>query len=305
MIEVRLSTTAADDALSGEIYNTVWPEYAYAPEDAQAFKESMHDADDHLALLDGAVAGSAFTAVRPDRPQIVFGLVTVLEQYRGRGVGTALYDAVSRWAAARELTTLEGVVAEDDAVSRSFVEKRGFHTTERYERMVLQLADVADVAVAAPEGVEVTLWRDGDGLATGIYEVAAEAYPDTPGAEDDVLEPFDVWLEHDLRRFDSRGATFVALARNEVVGYAQLTSTAARPGVGAHAFTAVKRDWRGKGVAGALKRAELAWAKTQGFQQLVTQNEERNEPILRLNERLGYRPGKARLFVTGPLSGGV
>jgi GNAT superfamily N-acetyltransferase len=171
--------------------------------------------------------------------------------------------------------------------------------------MVLLVASVEDVAVAAPEGVEIIRWHEGDGLATGIYEVAAETYPDMPGAEDDVLEPFDLWLDHDLRRFDSRGATFVALASEEVVGFAQLTTSAARPGVGAHAFTAVKRDWRGKGVAGALKRAEIAWAKEHGFEQLVTQNEERNEPMLRLNERLGYRRGDARLFVTGPLSAGA
>jgi GNAT superfamily N-acetyltransferase len=58
----------------------------------------MHEADDHLAVLDGVVAGSAFSAIRPDRPDLVFGLVTVPEQHRRRGVGSALYAAVSRWA---------------------------------------------------------------------------------------------------------------------------------------------------------------------------------------------------------------
>jgi RimJ/RimL family protein N-acetyltransferase len=50
------------------------------------------------------------------------------------------------------------------------------------------------------------------------------------------------------------------------------------------------------GVAGALKRAEIAWAKQSGYRRLHTFNGERNEPIRRLNERHGYKlePG----FVT-------
>jgi hypothetical protein len=78
MIEVRTSTSAAEDARSNEIYNAVWPLDAYSSEDARAFKEAMREADDHLGFLDGTVAGSAFTAIRPDRPDVVFGLVTVL-----------------------------------------------------------------------------------------------------------------------------------------------------------------------------------------------------------------------------------
>ena len=265
MIETRTSAGAAEDARSNEIYNAVWPYDAYSNEDARAFKEAMREADDHLALLDGTVAGSAFSAIRPDRPDAAFALVTVLEQHRRRGVGSALYDAVSRWSADRGRDAIESFVDEDDTTSVAFVEKRGFRTIERYERLTLDLARVADSSVAPPDG-----------------------------------------LEHELRRFEGTGgAMFVALAGTEVVGWAQLTASAATPGVGRHAFTAVKRDWRGKGVAGALKRAQIAWAKQAGFEQLVTRNEERNAPMRRVNERLGYRPARARLFVQGPLSGAV
>jgi GNAT superfamily N-acetyltransferase len=305
MIDVKTSTTAADDARSNEIYNAVCPRYAHSTEDARSFKQTMRAADDHLALLDGELAGSAFTAIRPDRPDVAFGLVTVPEEHRRRGVGSALYDTVSRWAARHDLSVIEGIVEEDDAAGRAFVERRGFEATERYERMVLVLASARKLAVAAPDGVEIARWREDDGLAREIYEVAVEAYPDTIGAEDDVLEPYGDWLDNDLRRLDKTGATFIALAEGQVVGYAQLTTTGARPGVGAHAFTAVKRAWRSRGVAGALKRAAIEWAKASGLRQLVTQNEERNVPILRLNERLGYRPESARLFVRGPLSPGA
>jgi len=53
------------------------------------------------------------------------------------------------------------------------------------------------------------------------------------------------------------------------------------------------RAFRGRGIAGALKRAEIAWAKREGYEKLETSNEVRNEPIRRLNERHGYvvQPG--------------
>jgi GNAT superfamily N-acetyltransferase len=306
MIEVRTSTSAAEDARSNEIYNAVWPLDAYSSEDARTFKEAMREADDHLGFLDGTVAGSAFTAIRPDRPDVVFGLVTVLEQHRRRGIGSALYHAVSRWSAERGRDAIESFVDEGDAASVAFVEKRGFLTIERYERLTLDLAGITGPPVAPPDGLEVTLWDGTDDLARRMYEVALEAYPDAPGGDEDVVEPFDEWVAHELRRFEGTGgATFVALAGTEVVGWAQLTASAAAPGVGRHAFTAVKRGWRGKGVAGALKRTQIAWATHAGFEQLVTRNEERNAPMRRVNERLGYRPARARLFVRGPLSAGA
>ena len=46
----------------------------------------------------------------------------------------------------------------------------------------------------------------------------------------------------------------------------------------------------------------MAWAKEHGYERLSTNNEERNEPIRRLNERYGYRPAPGRIFVRGPLA---
>jgi GNAT superfamily N-acetyltransferase len=86
-----------------------------------------------------------------------------------------------------------------------------------------------------------------------------------------------------------------------VVGYAKFSLGDARPNVAFHDMTGVKRSWRGRGVAGALKRAEIAWAKNNGYARLETFNEERNEPIRRLNERHGYRPTPGQIIVRGPI----
>jgi len=99
-------------------------------------------------------------------------------------------------------------------------------------------------------------------------------------------------------------ATFAALAGDEVVGFAKFSLTAARPRVASRDLTGVKRAWRGRGIAGALKRAQIAWAKREGYERLETANEMRKEPIRRLNARLGYRPAPGRIFcsVLSPVS---
>ncbi len=64
-------------------------------------------------------------------------------------------------------------------------------------------------------------------------------------------------------------------------------------------MTGVLRAWRRRGIAGALKRAEIAWAKENGYEKLSTGNEERNEPIRKLNEQYGYVLGPGTVNVRG------
>jgi GNAT superfamily N-acetyltransferase len=117
-----------------------------------------------------------------------------------------------------------------------------------------------------------------------------------------VAEPFEDWMAHHMRRpADSPEATFIA--GQEVVGFAKLSLTA--PAAAGHAITAVKRAWRGRGIAGALKAAEINWALANGYTELHTSNEERNTPIKRLNARLGYRPGTGRIHLVGPIISGL
>ena len=117
------------------------------------------------------------------------------------------------------------------------------------------------------------------------------------------MEPFEDWLAHQMQGSgDLPEATFLALAGSEVVGYSKFSLTAAQPTTANHDMTGVKRAWRGRGIAGALKRAQIAWAKEQGYERLATQNEIRNEPIRRLNERLGYQEAPGVIIVRGPLA---
>jgi L-amino acid N-acyltransferase YncA len=107
--------------------------------EVDSFKSSARDYADFLARLDGEVAGSAVAAIQPQRGDVVLTLVTVLADKRRQGAGTALYRAVSEWAGACGLDVLQTRVAEDDAESLSYAERRGFVAIERNPRMILDL----------------------------------------------------------------------------------------------------------------------------------------------------------------------
>ena len=137
--------------------------------------------------------------------------------------------------------------------------------------------------------VEIVPWADHPELTRGLYEVYLEAAPDIPGEDEAELPAFEQWLANDMQGAGDRPeATFIAVEQGTVAGYAKLSIASGGGDVAWHDLTGVRRAWRGRGIAGALKRAEIAWAKANGFRRLVTQNEERNEPVRRLNERHGY-----------------
>jgi GNAT superfamily N-acetyltransferase len=239
----------------------------------------------------------------PQRPNFGFVLLTVLPEHRRRGLGNALYLEASAWLAERDVHQIDGRVSEDDEESIAFAKRRGFEEVERNRRMVLDLTALDPLPIDPPERIEIVTWAERLDLAPGIYEVACEAFPDVPGVDDERMEPFKDWLAHEMQGSgDLPEATFLALAGSEVVGYSKFSLTAAQPTTANHDMTGVKRAWRGRGIAGALKRAQIAWAKEQGYEQLATTNELRNEPIRRLNARLGYREAPGHIVVRGPLA---
>jgi GNAT superfamily N-acetyltransferase len=299
---VRRTAGREDEEMSLAIYNEVWPQNAITFDEVESFKASTLAYSDSLAEIDGLTVGSAFVAILPQRPDVGYGAVTVREPYRRRGAGTALYRGISAWCVERGLDTFEARMEADDEASLGVILRHGFAEIGRDTRMVLDLTATDAPPLDAPLGIEIATWAERPELARGMYDVAVDAYPDVPGSRDDEMEPFEDWLAHDMQgSADRPEATFVAIAGDEVVGYSKLFLTAALPTTASHDMTGVKRAWRGRGVAGALKRASIGWAKAHGYERLVTSNELRNEPIRRLNARLGYREASGHVIVRGPL----
>ena len=303
MVDVRACADEREEQVSLDVFNAVWPHEAVTMDEVTHFKAAMVDHIDLVAWIDGDPVGSGFAAIMPQRPELPTTLITVLSEVRGRGAGTDLYAAVSNWTREHGLSELEAVVSDDDPESLAFAQRRGFVEDRREKGVALRLAEIEPPPVEPPEGVEIVSWAERPELSRGIYEVALEASPDVPGWEDEIVEPFERWLVNDMQGSGDRpDATFLALAGGEVVGYAKFSLTEAQPKAAHHDLTGLKRAWRGRGIARALKATQIRWAKENGYEELRTRNDERNAPIRHLNREFGYQPTIGRIYLRGPLA---
>jgi len=228
------------------------------------------------------------------------GDVAVVPEQRRRGIGTAMLAELSRRARDFGKYELQGEVKEIDAETRAFLERRGFVQVGAEQAVVLELDGIDPPAVDPPPGVRIVTRVERPDLLEEMYAVAVQADEDIPGSAG--VQTFEQWRAHEIDKPTRRPEfCFVALAGDEVVGYAALQIFGEDDAF--HGLTATRRDWRRRGVASALKRAEIAAAKRAGFRRLVTESEERNEPMRRLNEKLGFVPSPELSVVVmrGPL----
>jgi GNAT superfamily N-acetyltransferase len=236
-------------------------------------------------------------------PHRAIGAALVPPAHRGAGVGIAVLDALEGWAGDHHATELEGPVSEDDEGSLAWAAHHGYTEAGRNSRLVLDLTKLDAPAPSPPEGVEIVTWAERPELAAGMYEVAREAVPDIPGEEDDDIGTLEEWLTRDMQGdSDDPNAVFVALVDNQVAGFAKLSLLQERSDRAYHDLTGVKRTYRGRGIAAALKRTQIAWAKANGYTSLQTSNELRNEPIRHLNEKHGYVLEPGVVIVRGAIA---
>jgi GNAT superfamily N-acetyltransferase len=299
VIEIRPIDSDAGHEVALALNNELRPDHAITMGDLLSYVEAVPQR--HWLAWDGdAAVGTASAAEQPGRPIPVVRTI-VRPERRREGIGTALYRTLSAWARERGATEVEAWIDDEEEAGLAFVESLGFREVSRELRVALDLAGYEPPPVDPPEGIEIVTWSERPDATDGMYAVYREAEPDIPGYEGDETLSQEDWLnEHMSGPGDRPEWTFLAFAGDDVVGYAKFSLTEAQPQTAFHDLTGVKRAWRGRGIAGALKRRQVRWAKDNGYARVVTNNEERNEPIRRLNERMGYKPALGRRLMRGP-----
>ena len=140
-------------------------------------------------------------------------------------------------------------------------------------------------------------------MARRCHAIDEEAVPDIPAEAAFTAYPFDVWRANLL---ESPGALphlcIVALDGDEVVGYSGLLALAGQPGTAENQLTGVKRAWRGRGIATALKREQARRVFAAGFERITTYNDEVNAPMRAVNTGLGFAPQPPVIMVRGPFA---
>ena len=240
-----------------------------------------------VAEVDGLVVGRSFSRLEnmfSDATDLGWLMTTVAGADRGRGIGSALYDAafdhVASLGVARVLTSVH-----ESAEGARFAQARGFREERSQQEAVLDPRTVTERP--APD---VDIRRVGDVDPRLVHAADEEATCDVPATETIEAIPYDEWEQHVLQHplFTAEGS-FVAMVDGVAAALSFLVHDP-ETGRAANMFTGTMRAYRGRGLALAVKLASIHWAAEHGVTSMATANDLENAPMLAINRRLGYTP---------------
>jgi GNAT superfamily N-acetyltransferase len=294
LVDVIADVTPEDPTSLDEI---AWTDRVY-PGTARFLAEA-----DDSRVVGAATVGRIF--VYPESHPTLWASVVVRQSARRRGVGTALLAEVSDIAAHAGKTGLELRAFGDRPEGIAFLERHGYRELERARMVRLELAGLERPAVRLPHGLRVTTLARRPDLVGEVHAVAREAFDDIPGGDTPMAAgDLDEFRARDVDRPGIDHEAFmlaVETASGRLAGYASLMFVPGSRTIAWHDMTAVRRAWRGRGVATALKAATIGWAMDHGLESLDTGNDEDNAAMRAVNARLGYAPLPDELTMRGPL----
>ncbi len=209
--------------------------------------------------------------------------VAVARSHWGRGIGSALLEACLAHLAEIDVAVARGR-SESDEHTCAFAGTRGFARTHAVR---VSAVDPRAVAPPAPRD-DVELVPLAAITPEAAFDLDVEASDDIPNEQLDAVE-LEQWVEDHWRHPDrDLDASTALLVGGELVACSYLRMTA--DGRAITDFTGTRREHRGRGFAEIVKRATLANAAARGATIAITHNDASNAPMLRVNDRIGYRP---------------
>ncbi len=296
-LDIRPLESPADVDAFLAIREAVDPEHPMTRESLEDARKGHHRLD--VVAWEGSTpVGCAFAEPQYGDPESRTGYISirVLAEHRRRGVGTLLLGRVSEHVQGFGGADLYAGLRSEATDQQAFLEHHGFREVGRMQDVELELATV-EPRVDVPDGIAIVPMEEAH--EPGMHAVSIEADADVPTSTPVRTGDLERWRERNLGPLALRELSFVALADGEVVGFATLGECV--PGTGEHWMTGVKRAWRGRGIAVALKQSQIAAARAAGLERLRTQNDLANAPMRRVNEKLGYRSRLEWIQFAGPL----
>jgi mycothiol synthase len=303
---IREFTPDDYDALI-EVHNQVFADYPAAAEDFRRMdrlKEDKIERKRWLAEEDGRPIGLSFFthngwAFHPRK----FTMESwVIPSARGRGIGSALFDAAMGAVSEFDPIVVRGGVREDWESSLRFAHARGFVDVQREQESRLDIVAFDPAAFAGEiervegEGIRLNAWSELSNLPDAerrYYDLSNIVEKDVPFPDPQTESPFEIWRK---RMFESPRflpeCNVIALDGDRWVGMSNMWKED-KEGRVETGLTGVLREYRKRGIASAVKVRCIAEAKRLGFTETITWNEENNTGMLGINIRFGFemRPG--------------
>jgi mycothiol synthase len=216
-----------------------------------------------------------------------------------RGVGRRLFDLVLEEVQAMQPLSVDAWSRSDMTCRVSFLQRRGFVEDMRLWTSALDLTsfDSSRFAHVVPaveaQGIQIRtlaeLETTDPAVHDKLFELWLEVRRDVPRPPNDqqVDVPFERYMERFSRPHHLSSALFIALDGEQFVGISDLW-LCPEPDVLRTGLTAVRRAYRRRGIALALKVRALQFGKAGGYMCVQTENESNNRGMLAINDELGF-----------------
>ena len=225
-------------------------------------------------------------------------------KHQGRGVGGAIYETLEH-----ELKSHSAIVAwmgirEDMSRTVTFAQRRGFSEKMRGWESTINPFQVDTTkfgeysSKASKEGIEFSNLerelREDQQCYNKLYELVQTAFRDVPIADTPTDTPYDQWVTFEMKNPNLVPEGYIiAKHHDQYVGTSVVWRLKKEPRSLYQGLTGVLREYRGKGIAMALKLRVLDFARTNGFDNIRTFNASTNEGILAINRKLGFKRDSA------------
>ena len=267
-----------------------------------------------LALIEGQIVGSAYvgqSAWVPPATIIVY--VAVHPDHQKRGYGRALLARAEATASDQGGERIFSWTEETWPRSMRFLDHAGYEVVERRWESTLDLSlcdlgrlqDAVDRVVFG--GIRImsvaSFSTERDDWKRDLHRLYTDVERDVPAPfpiQEIRFEDFEALSLG--RRFVGDGF-FVALDGDELVGLTEPQPVDDVPNAIEQNLTGVRSDYRGRGIAFALKSQAAIWAAQAGYKSIRTQNAQSNAAMLAVNDRLGFVRNRATIEFLKNLDG--
>jgi RNA polymerase sigma factor (sigma-70 family) len=230
-------------------------------------------------------------------------------QWLKQSLGDLLLDQLLDDLRAAQAVTVSCRQYASETELLSLLESRGFVETARVSDLRLDVVDI-DVSPLAElvrrfeaDGISITTFADervrDPRCVEKLYELTTLLRQDDPARGPFVAPAYNarealMWLE---MPYVLPEAIFIAKRGDEYVGVSDVSLYEAMPGGLTGGFTGVKRGYRQRGLATALKLHGIAYAQAHGYRIIQSFNQPRQTAMRALNARLGFQVVSERLLL--------
>jgi ribosomal protein S18 acetylase RimI-like enzyme len=238
-------------------------------------------------------------------------VIRVRPEYARRGIGQQLYQQLLTDLRARGAQAALLELDDTLAALRPALERRGFRALLRSWAFSLDVRTCDLAAFAAPDprlrGLQITTLAQERARAADWLPPLQQLYSAVAGDVPIPLHPYPApgpeWLaEQALGLPESLpDAFFIVRDGERYVGMSYLHRDPEQSSLLLQRITAIHAEYRGRGMALALKLNTIAYAQQHGFHAIRTAVESNNPSMLAINAKLGFVQGPGLVLFEKPI----